>query len=104
LENRLVIDACLVELKPVRRTPFGTPVVECALLHDSMQSEAGVERNVACELAAVAVGDLAGVLSAVPVGSALKASGFLARKNAKSRSPVLHLTQIEILEGTEHGL
>ena len=42
---------------------------------------------------------LAAVLAAAIPGSALRATGFLAAKSLRSRTPVLHLNTIEFLEG-----
>jgi len=47
----------------------------------------------------VALGDLAAVLAVAVPGSALRATGFLAAKSLRSRTPVLHLNTIEFLEG-----
>jgi primosomal replication protein N len=97
--NDLRIDAVLVELLPLRRTPAGVPVIQCVLAHESSQSEAGRPRKVAVELQGVAVGELAGVLAAAAPGAKMRVSGFLAAKSMRSRAPVLHLNKIEFLEG-----
>lgn len=102
-ENRLILEARLVELNPLRRTPAGVPVVECLLAHRSRQWEAGVEREVSCELKAVAVGELARLMAAAAPGTDLRVEGFIAARSLKSRSPVLHLNTVEFLEGTNHG-
>jgi primosomal replication protein N len=103
-ENRLVLDAQLVEIRPLRLTPGGVPVLECLLAHRSRQSEADVEREVSCELRAVALGEQARLLAAVRPGSLLKVEGFIAARSLKSRSPVLHVNTVKFLEGTNHGL
>ncbi|MHB1375510.1 MAG: primosomal replication protein N [Thauera sp.] len=89
----------MAEVLPLRRTPAGIPVASCVLTHTSKQVEAGLTREVSVELQAVALGDLAAVLAAAVPGSALRASGFLAAKSLRSRTPVLHLNTIEFLEG-----
>ncbi len=103
-ENRLVLDAQLVELNPLRMTPAGVPVVECLLAHRSRQWEAGGEREVSCELRAIALGDQARLMAAASPGVQLKVAGFIAARSLKSRSPVLHVNTVEFLEGTNHGL
>ncbi|MBS1985767.1 MAG: primosomal replication protein N [Bdellovibrionales bacterium] len=103
-ENRLVLDAQLVETQPLRMTPGGVPVVECLLAHRSRQQEAGSEREVSCEFRAVALGDPARLVAAASPGSRLRVAGFLAARSLKNRSPVLHLNTVEFLEGTNHGL
>jgi primosomal replication protein N len=97
--NALCLDARVAELLPLRRTPAGVPIASCVLAHESKQLEAGLARDVSVELKAVAVGDLAAVLTAASPGTALRVSGFLAAKSLRSRSPVVHLNKIEFLEG-----
>jgi primosomal replication protein N len=97
--NRLVIAASLVELKAPRYTPAGVPVAELKLRHGSKQVEAGVERDVECELAAVAIGDLAKLIQGAKLGDMLQATGFVANRGKSARQLVLHLTNIEFLEG-----
>lgn len=103
-ENRLVLDAQLVELQPLRMTPAGVPVVECLLAHRSRQWEAEVEREVSCELRAVVMGNQARLIAAASPGAQLKVVGFIAARSFKSRSPVLHVNTVEFLEGINHGL
>ena len=55
--NRLTLDATLAERGDLRYTPAGIPALDCMLQHESMQAEAGGERKVDCELAAVAFGE-----------------------------------------------
>ena len=97
--NELRLDARVAEVLPLRRTPAGVPVASCVLEHESKQVEAGLTREVSLELQAVALGDLAAVLSAAAPGSAIRVTGFLAAKSLRSRTPVLHLNTIEFLEG-----
>lgn len=101
--NALCVDATLVELQPLRHTPAGVPVAGCVLRHESRQVEAGASRDVAVELQAVALGELAAVLAAATPGMMMRVSGFLAAKSLRSRIPVLHLNKIEFLEGMKNG-
>ncbi|HRP75167.1 MAG TPA: primosomal replication protein N [Rhodocyclaceae bacterium] len=101
--NQLTLDALLLELQPMRRTPAGVPVAECSLTHESTQVEAGLVRDVSVGLQAVAVGELASVLAAAVPGMRIRVTGFLAAKSLRSRSPVLHLSTIEFLEGNQNG-
>lgn len=103
-ENRLVIEARLVEIKPLRTTPAGVPVVECLLSHQSRQLEAGVERDVSCELKAVAMGEVARLMAAAVPGVQMRIEGFIAARSLKSRSPELHVNTVEFLEGINHGI
>jgi primosomal replication protein N len=97
--NRLVLGGRLVELDVLRRTPAGVAVLNFRLSHDSAQDEAGSERKVNCEIAAVAFEREAQLLAAAKLGSAVTVTGFLAAKSRESRAPVLHATHIEFVEG-----
>lgn len=97
--NELRLTARIAELLPLRRTPAGVPVASCLLVHESKQHEAGLDREVSLELQAVAVGDLAAVLTSSGPGVNVSVTGFLAAKSLRSRAPVLHLNKIEFVEG-----
>jgi primosomal replication protein N len=51
------------------------------------------------EIEAVAFEAQARLLAAGPMGRLLKAEGFLCAKNRRSKKPVLHVTNIEFIEG-----
>lgn len=74
------------------------PVVEFRIAHLSVQSEAAAERRVECELACVALGNMALLLKDAPSGTALTASGFLAARSLKQKTPVLHVTSVAFTE------
>jgi primosomal replication protein N len=97
--NRLTLDAMLAERGDLRYTPAGIPAVECVLRHASVQPEAGGERKVDCELAAVAFGEPAIALARVPTGAALRCKGFLARRYRTGISVALHVNEFELKEG-----
>jgi primosomal replication protein N len=97
--NHLVITGTLIELKSLRHTPAGIPVTEIRLRHNSRQIEAEVERDVECELAAVAIGGLAKLIQGAKLGDALQATGFMMNRGKSARQLVLHITNIEFLEG-----
>jgi primosomal replication protein N len=97
--NHLGIEGRLLELKSLRYTPAGVPVTEIRLQHSSRQTEANVEREVNCELAAVALGDTAKMIQGAKLGDAVKAEGFLANRGKSAKNIVLHITNIEFLEG-----
>lgn len=101
-QNRLTISGRIVELARLRRTPAGVPVLNFRLSHVSEQVEAGLPRRVECELPAVALGQQALLLQGVNVGDGVRLTGFLAAKSSRSQQPVLHVEQIEFLEGTNH--
>ena len=96
--NRLVLDATLAERGDLRYTPAGLPALECVLRHASIQSEAGGERKVDCELAAVSFGEQALSLARFPIGTALRCKGFLARRYRTGITVALHVNEFELLK------
>ncbi|WP_227817869.1 primosomal replication protein N [Nitrogeniibacter aestuarii] len=103
MSNTLRIEGRLIELAPMRYTPAGVPLINCILGHASRQVENGLERDVECELPAVAIGDMARQLAVAACGWKLEATGFLAAKSKRSKLPVLHITNIKFLEGIDNG-
>lgn len=103
-QNLLKLDGQVVERGAVRYTPAGIPVIEFRLEHQSEQVEGGGKRKVDCEIACVALGSLATLLSGMNAGSLCSATGFIAARSLKSRSLVLHVTAIEFKEGINHGI
>ena len=101
--NRLTLDATLAERGDLRYTPAGIPALECVLRHASVQPEAGGERRVECELAAVAFGEPALALSRIPAGTELRCKGFLARRYRTGVTLALHLNEFESKEGNDHA-
>ena len=97
--NKVEISGVITELKALRYTPAGVPVVEFRLKHESERAEAGATRKVAAEIEAIAFDAQARLLAAGPMGRQLKAEGFLCAKSRTSRKPVLHVTNIEFIEG-----
>ena len=94
-ENRVTLSGRLVEMDALRYTPAGIPVVKFRIAHESSQAEAGVERLVGCEVAAVAFETEAKLLAGAPLGTGLQVTGFLDRKGRASRQVELHATHIE---------
>ena len=97
--NKVEISGVITELKSLRYTPAGVPVVEFRLRHDSERVEAGTARKVEAEIEALAFEAQARLLQAAGAGRALKAEGFLCAKSRRSKKPVLHVTNIEFVEG-----
>ena len=89
----------VTQLKALRHTPAGVPVVEFQIRHQSERAEAGATRKVQAEIEAVAFESQARLLAASALGRALKAEGFLCAKNRRSAKPVLHVTHIEFMQG-----
>ncbi len=87
----------IAQLKALRHTPAGVPVVEFRLKHESERAEAGARRKVNAEIDAVAFEAQARLLAASALGRLLKAEGFLCAKSRRSAKPVLHVTNIEFI-------
>jgi primosomal replication protein N len=67
--------------------------------HESRQDEAGTQREVRAEIGAIAFEAQAKLLAARPLGSEMKLQGFLAAKSKRSKKLILHVTNIEFMEG-----
>jgi len=92
--NRLSLQASIAERDVLRYTPAGIPIASGKLLHASKVVEAGVERLVEFEIAAVAAGEISGRFNQTELGVTYEFNGFLARKNRNSKSLVFHITEI----------
>ena len=102
--NRVELTGQLLARGPLRHTPAGTSVIEFSLGHVSEQEEAGTMRRVECEMACVVLGVPAGLLNVARLGDQLAVTGFVAAKSLKSRTPVLHVKDIEFQEGNGNGI
>lgn len=98
-QNRLVITGCLNERQPSRHTPAGVPVCEGCLEHLSEQEEAGLPRQVSVRIGLIALGDMARWLEGAPLGKPLQVTGFLAPRSRNGKTLLLHVQQIEFLQG-----
>ena len=98
--NRLTITARLANKEPLRYSPAGVPILNCRLVHQSEQIEAGLARSVICERPAVAVGDVAGRLESKQAETEWQFTGFLATKR-RYETAELHI--IEFMETTRAG-
>ena len=97
--NRLTLDAILAERGDLRYTPAGIPALECVLRHASVQPEAGGERKVDCELAAVAFGEPAIAMARLSTGAEVRCKGFLARRYRTGITLAMHVNEFESMEG-----
>ena len=93
--NKLVLQAEVVQIEPLRYTPAGIPLLSFVLQHASEQVEAGLKRKVECEVNAVALGNLA--KQNIQLGANIKAKGFLAKRSTKSTQLVLHIEKLEVI-------
>jgi primosomal replication protein N len=93
--NETAICGKIVEIGGLRYTPAGIAVTEFKISHVSRQIEAGKPRQIECEIAAVALGQMAETVSGIRTGSAVRLVGFLARKSRMSMQLVLHVSNID---------
>jgi primosomal replication protein N len=102
--NLVRLTGRLVEIAAPRTTPGGVTVRSCKVHHRSCQIEAGLPREVECEVEAVALGLEAHMVGRAGIGTELVLTGFLARKTLRSAKLVMHVTKIEFVEGKENGI
>ena len=93
----------LLELGALRYTPAGVAAVEFRLGHESEQDEAGGKRTIQAEVNAIAFETQAKLLAGRPLGSAVRVEGFLGAKSKRSKRLVLHVTNIEFIEGENNA-
>lgn len=96
--NRLEIGGRVLETSGLRHTPAGLPSVRLRLAHVSQQREAGREREVSCELEALAFGETATALAQVAIGSLVNLSGFVERRALHSPHLTLHITGYALIK------
>jgi len=97
--NRVDLSATAHEVKPLRYTPAGLPVVEMELQYAGQVQEAGQARQVNFSVTARALGDMARLLADTPLGAGLKLQGFLAAARKGSGKLVLHIQHAERFHG-----
>jgi primosomal replication protein N len=73
--------------------------LEFKLEHESEQEEAGVTRKVQAEIGAIAFEAQARLVAGRPLGSPVKVEGFLSAKSKRAKRLMLHVTNIEFVEG-----
>lgn len=78
-----------------RYTPGGLPIVRFCIEHHSVQVEAGSEREVACRVNAVAIGDIAARVPAAGSDEQVAVRGFLSRTGLKDERLVLHVEALK---------
>jgi len=97
-DNRVELAGRLAETSGLRYTPAGLASLQLRLEHRSTQREAGRERPVACDLEALAFGEVAQALSGIAPGEGLRLTGFLERKSARNPQTVMHVTEFVLIE------
>jgi primosomal replication protein N len=94
--NRCVIDGEVVESQGLRYTPAGIARVAFKLRHTSLQQEAGMQRQVQCDVPALALGEAAQQVISVQPGQQVRAEGFLAQRSLKIAQLVLHIDNVTL--------
>ena len=97
MTNRVRLRAKLVARGDLRYTPAGVPVLQAGLSHSGEVAEAGIERRLAFELEAMAMGEVAQRLDRQALGTELDLRGFLAPRSRHSRGLRLHITEFTAL-------
>jgi primosomal replication protein N len=97
--NKVELSGRLLEAGRLRHTPAGVAALEFKLAHESEQQEAGVKRKVEAEIGAIAFEAQARLVAARPLGSRVEVAGFLSAKSKRAKRLVLHVTNIEFVEG-----
>jgi primosomal replication protein N len=97
--NRVELSGRLLERGTLRHTPAGVAALEFRLVHESEQEEAGVKRKVEAEIGAIAFEAQARLIAARPLGSGVRLEGFLSAKSRRAKKLMLHVTNVEFVEG-----
>jgi primosomal replication protein N len=95
--NQITLSGEVTGKDTLRTTPAGIPMIEFRLQHRSQQTEAGMEREVQCDMSVVAMGEVARELGSVSNGQLIAVQGFISRRNRNSDFPVLHVNKFRIL-------
>lgn len=94
--NQFAVDGELVELGTLRYTPAGLARIELKIRHASMQHEADVERQVKCDIPALALGAAAQQASRLQLGQRVRANGFIAQRSLRIAQLVMHIDNITL--------
>jgi primosomal replication protein N len=95
--NEVELSGELTAVEPLRYTPAGIPLLAFRMTHRSRQTQAGLKRQVECEMGAVAMAEVAVAMSRLKPGQSVRVAGFLNRKNRMSAQLILHVTEAKSL-------
>ncbi|MXS85598.1 primosomal replication protein N [Nitrosomonas sp. HPC101] len=95
--NQVVIGGKIIDLNTPRYTPVGIMITEFRLSHASNQEEAGAQRKIEFELAAIAMAGMAEKIACMGSGSNVELTGFVTKKNRLSNQLVLHVRDARIV-------
>ncbi|GAA5087993.1 primosomal replication protein N [Paenalcaligenes hermetiae] len=102
--NDLHIQGQVLQAQPLRYTPAGIAVCEITLQHQSVVEQAAIQRQLDFSVEAIAMGDVANYLAAVPIGSFLQIQGFIAPLRKSSSRLVLHIQEFQNLNAPPSAL
>ena len=94
--NRCVIDGELVELDDLRYTPAGLARVGMKIRHNSTQQEAGITRQIQCDVPAISLDAAALKASQFLLGQQVRVEGFLAQRSLRNTQLILHIENIKL--------
>lgn len=95
--NQISICGKIIGLGVLRYTPAGVAVIEFTVSHVSRQNEAGVARQIMCEIPTVALDQLALTVDELAINSRVKLTGFLDRKSWRNQQLVLHANDVILI-------
>ncbi|MCC7006599.1 MAG: primosomal replication protein N [Ottowia sp.] len=95
--NHFELTATLIGRDQLRFTPAGIPILNCTLSYIGTVQEAGSERQIEFELAAIAAGICGQQLGQTDLGVCMRSTGFLARKHRNSKMLVFHIVDYQVL-------
>lgn len=89
----------MFEREDLRYTPAGIPRIGLKIRHISEQQEAGVTRQVQCDIPVVALGQVAQKAAQFEIGQEVRVEGFLAQRSLRIAQLVLHVENIILKQG-----
>ena len=72
-------------------------MTDFTISHTSRQVESDLPRQVECEVAAMAMSQMAITVSGMKIGTSVRLAGFLAKKSRMSMYLVLHVNKLDII-------
>jgi len=99
VDNRLVISGVVATRPETRLSPAGIPITRFTLRHESIQQEAGMQRQAICNIGVIASGEeLLNKSCVLQGGQQVRVCGFLSRANNRQGENrlLLHAEQIEL--------
>ena len=101
--NQTIICGEIIKLAELRCTPAGVAVVEFSVHHQSNQLNAGIPRQVTCDVSAIAFEQIAMMIVKLEIGHRVKLTGFLAKKSQLSQQLILHVNNVVQLLSENKG-